>query len=217
MSENEVISKSLSIGAPEFLPISENMSSIGTIPSGSVNSTPKTGKNWSKILRWTAIILLLAFLGFNIFVALGKVTGGITEVLKPLLSIFGYNVGETTKQTVKMSSTGTKGAVDTVATTVESGIDVLEKGLTGKQNKKETTNIALKDAGQKQNKPQELPQPDEAGSRTQSNKALGKAGFCYIGEDRGFRSCIKVNESDVCMSGDIFPTRAVCVNPKLRL
>jgi len=60
------------------------------------------------------------------------------------------------------------------------------------------------------------PIPDEAGSRTQSTKATSKAGFCYIGEDRGFRSCIKVGEGDKCMSGDIFPTEAICINPNLR-
>ena len=43
-----------------------------------------------------------------------------------------------------------------------------------------------------------------------------KSGFCYVGEDRGFRSCIEVGESTKCMSGEIFPTREVCVNPRLR-
>ena len=43
-----------------------------------------------------------------------------------------------------------------------------------------------------------------------------KSGYCYIGEDRGFRSCIEVGESTKCMSGEIFPTREVCVNPRLR-
>ena len=42
------------------------------------------------------------------------------------------------------------------------------------------------------------------------------SGYCYIGEDRGFRSCIKVGESTKCMSGEIFPSREVCVNPRLR-
>ena len=41
-------------------------------------------------------------------------------------------------------------------------------------------------------------------------------GFCYVGEDRGFRSCIKVGKADKCMSGDIFPTQDVCINPSLR-
>ena len=43
-----------------------------------------------------------------------------------------------------------------------------------------------------------------------------KSGYCYVGEDRGFRSCIEVGESTKCMSGEIFPTREVCVNPRLR-
>ena len=59
----------------------------------------------------------------------------------------------------------------------------------------------------------EPPQPDDATSRTQRT---GKSGYCYIGEDRGFRSCIQVGEQDTCMSGDIFPTHAICVNPRLR-
>jgi hypothetical protein len=46
--------------------------------------------------------------------------------------------------------------------------------------------------------------------------AGSKSGWCYIGEDRGFRSCAQVDEGEKCMSGDIFPTNEVCINPKLR-
>ena len=61
-----------------------------------------------------------------------------------------------------------------------------------------------------------IPVPDDAGSRTQLSRASGKSGYCYIGEDRGFRSCIKVGEADMCMSGDIFPSQEICINPNLR-
>ena len=44
-----------------------------------------------------------------------------------------------------------------------------------------------------------------------------KAGYCYIGSDRGYRSCIKVGENDGCESGKIFPTMDVCINPRLRV
>ena len=44
-----------------------------------------------------------------------------------------------------------------------------------------------------------------------------KGGWCYVGTDRGFRSCIEINDSGKCMSGDIFPTRKVCINPSLRV
>jgi hypothetical protein len=57
---------------------------------------------------------------------------------------------------------------------------------------------------------------DESSSSIQGSKAGNKSGWCYIGEDRGFRSCIKVGEQDTCMSGDIFPSQEICVNPSLR-
>lgn len=46
----------------------------------------------------------------------------------------------------------------------------------------------------------------------------GKSGWCLVGEARGAgtRTCAPVGVNDVCMSGDIFPTQDVCVNPSLR-
>lgn len=46
---------------------------------------------------------------------------------------------------------------------------------------------------------------------------LEEQGSCYIGTDRGIRSCIDVSPGDKCMSGQIFPRRDICVNPNLRL
>lgn len=57
-------------------------------------------------------------------------------------------------------------------------------------------------------------QADDALSSIQSGGS--KSGWCYIGEDRGFRSCAEVNSSEQCMSGDIFPSNEICVNPRLR-
>jgi len=46
--------------------------------------------------------------------------------------------------------------------------------------------------------------------------ATGKRGWCLIGGEKGDRSCLEIGVNDVCMSGDIYPTRDVCINPKLR-
>jgi len=59
-----------------------------------------------------------------------------------------------------------------------------------------------------------LYEADESTSKIQSGG--NKSGWCYIGEDRGFRSCVQVGQQDSCMSGDIFPTQEICVNPSLR-
>ena len=55
---------------------------------------------------------------------------------------------------------------------------------------------------------------DESQSTIQTGG--GKSGWCFIGEDRGFRSCVEIGANDQCMSGDIFPTMDICVNPNLR-
>ena len=59
------------------------------------------------------------------------------------------------------------------------------------------------------------PKEDNAGSDVQLARKP-RAGYCYVGKDRGYRSCVKVDENNICMSGDIFPTMDVCINPKLR-
>ena len=66
---------------------------------------------------------------------------------------------------------------------------------------------ALNDASK-----QPEPMPSES-----TNYTTGKAGWCFIGEDRGTRSCSQVGVNDMCMSGDIFPSQDVCMNPNLRV
>ena len=50
-----------------------------------------------------------------------------------------------------------------------------------------------------------------------SSSTAGKAGYCFIGEEQGQRSCAPVGANDQCMSGDVFPTNDVCMNPNLRV
>jgi hypothetical protein len=57
------------------------------------------------------------------------------------------------------------------------------------------------------------PQPDNSRSTIQTT---GKSGWCYIGEEQGIRTCAEIGVNDACMSGDVFPTQAVCMNPNLR-
>ena len=44
----------------------------------------------------------------------------------------------------------------------------------------------------------------------------GKSGYCNVGSWKGIRSCVKVSSANECISGDIFPTKDICVNPNLR-
>jgi hypothetical protein len=57
-------------------------------------------------------------------------------------------------------------------------------------------------------KEDKLPEPSSSESQ--------QHGFCYVGKENNLRHCAKVSSKSKCMSGDIFPTMDLCINPKLR-
>ena len=63
---------------------------------------------------------------------------------------------------------------------------------------------------------QSAEQDYQANEASSSVHSAGKSGWCFIGDDRGFRSCAQVGANDTCMSGDIFPSQEICMNPNLR-
>jgi hypothetical protein len=48
------------------------------------------------------------------------------------------------------------------------------------------------------------PQPDDSAA------GVGKAGWCYIGEEQGYGVCANVQQNDKCMSGQVYPTESEC-------
>lgn len=194
-----------------------NLSASGNASYNNMNNTSSSGitgwLKWFFFNRYMLIVIILAFLGINILSSFGAVIKVIVDIFRPLLAILGYTIGETSKEAVKIVKTGSTDVIDVAAGTLTGGINVLEKGLTGKYSKDST---GVKKGKKSKSSSSSFPIPDEAGSKTQASKANSKAGYCYIGEDRGFRSCIQVNDTDTCMSGDIFPTQEICINPSLR-
>ena len=134
-----------------------------------------------------------------------------------------------------VSAEGAKAVVNTSANVVTTGLSGVQNITPTQQNSTtkmkgqdintsfpqgdvahaNTVNKAINSStAQKQQVNGEDYQADEASSSIQNGAP--KAGWCYIGEDRGFRSCAEVGVNDTCMSGDIFPTQQICVNPNLR-
>ena len=167
------------------------------------------------------IFLILAVLGINIFAYLGYLTEDTIGILRPLIFVGISTTSDISQDIISNSAEGTKAATDIVAGTVNSAIDTTGNVLTQSSNDNELEEETVddhdklqKDINEDNKRSNDVPEPDDATSKTQ--KVKGKSGFCYIGEDRGFRSCIEVNENDTCMSGDIFPTEQICINPSLR-
>jgi len=188
-----------------YAPKKSSASRLLTVPAAAAASLsaaaikPKSG---SSIFRYIIMLLILGFLALTLILYLVKPANkSILSIYDPLFNLF--------KTDNKISA-----------------IDVLKAKLDDKEvvnnidkyNATDSSGNAIA-APRKHKKykkrPVQIPQADDSTSKLQM-KPKSKAGFCYIGEDRGFRSCIEVGEGDVCMSGDIFPTEAICINPNLR-
>ena len=185
------------------------------------------------ITTWFIIFLILAFLGFNIFVYLAKGSQDIVDFFSPLFKkIFGASAIVLGK-TVDVAAEGAKAVVGGTAEAVNVTAGAVNASLTAVQDitpngapssiksqsvqstqpqQDVTTNTPLNKA-LNSSQPESDYQANEASS---SVAGTGKSGWCYIGEDRGFRSCAQVGVNDQCMSGDIFPTQELCINPNLR-
>ena len=262
MSTSNRLVKTLSEINPDDLP---SFSSVSSIANADVSNTSDTGSFFSNITwqTWLIVILMLAFLGINIFsyleVGTAATANFFNKIFAPILKVFGYETLETTKQTIDMSATGTKAGVDMVADTTTGAINTVENKAKAKNTnttnqtnqtnqsntvtgKQASSSLSINNAQpikdqmklekqineledmQQQNLQKALedaakdgsgPKPDDALSRIQSSNS-GKAGWCFIGEDRGFRTCSEIGQNDKCMSGDIFPSHEICMNPNLR-
>ena len=60
--------------------------------------------------------------------------------------------------------------------------------------------------------PKPNPTPDDSTSIIQG---LGTSGYCYVGEWKGIRSCVKVDKTTPCKTQK-YSTEELCVNPTLR-
>ena len=205
---------------------STNNITTSFLQTNSVSETPSVTGSYFQSISWTTwllIIIILSFLGINIFAYLAKGTRDITNIFKPLIDIILSIFGKITGQVVNVSAEGAKGVINTTAGVVDSGLTAVQDVATGTLVKNtfpqpdvaqsNSLNRALNTSVQTGPNTNEY-EADESSSNIQNGAP--KAGWCYIGEDRGFRSCAKVGVNDKCMSGDIFPSHEICVNPSLR-
>jgi len=175
---------------------------------------------------WILIIIILAFLGFNIFVYLAKGTQTVTDFFAPLINkIFGATA-YVASETIDVAAEGTKAVVSGTANTLNAGLSgvqeitpnnatssIKSQPVVTQKNAKPSDTTLDKALNNSTEQTSEY-QAREASSSVHSSS--GESGWCYVGEERGFRTCATVNSDDKCMSGDIFPSQELCINPNLR-
>ncbi len=221
MDSTNNLSQSILQSSEASMPLSSSSSNNGGFFDNLKNINATT---------WLLIILILAFLGFNIFAYLAKGTQTIADIFAPLTELLFKTSVAVTGQAVDVSAEGAKAVVGETAGAIQGGLTAIQdltpnnavasSSVKGQpisqqsnvpsQGDNSTLNQALNNA---QNQQSYDYQAYEASS---SVHTAGKAGWCYVGNDRGFRSCAQVGVNDTCMSGDIFPSQEICMNPNLR-
>lgn len=247
----------------------ETLNTFSNTPIGAMTNIEPTYNeskidNKKSIFFWIFIVIVFAFLGFNIFNYLAQGTDIITSLLSPIAYVITMVTGDTVKTTLQHTSEGAQTiasessnflqmllrlitdmfnkSVKIIANTSTSAIDTLQSTIkqdkitsnTSKtttittkeneeENEEEDEDSALKNERKIEKRVQDvsdsvknlivteedkLPQPN----RTDSHNY----GFCYLGRANNIRHCAKVSSKTKCMSGDIFPTMELCINPKIR-
>lgn len=198
---NEIITESPSIISDSISSSIKNNSIKNMLSNNSLDIDYKS--NWQQNIKYLLILFILALLGFNLFKNLGNFIDIIINFFSPLTNLIGVKTGDVLETTAK----GVRGLGNISGNIIESGVDLVKNDLDGDKN--DTIQISdplLVD---------EEPEPDKIDSNIQTKPKTG-TGYCYVGEDRNIRSCVKINKKHKCMSGDIFPTREICINPNLR-
>ena len=148
-----------------------------------------------------------------------------TNVLNKEIKKTSAEIGTGINRTVDNSATGSKTAVDVVADGVKSGVnlvtgsggspDLYERSAMEINKLRESNHRDLRYDYTLKDRTRIPIEADDDDSDVQQRQQQ-KGQYCYIGTDRGYRSCVKLGESDICMSGDIFPSKDICINPNLR-
>lgn len=207
-------------GSALFTPNKSSASRLLDVPEALTISEETTNTSSGiSFWRYLFIFIFLVFFCLTLFLFLIKpVDKDITHLYDPVTDIF--------KKYFKESSEYKKGPIKASVSEKNNNaaIEKLDKLLTVKpvinnidntKNKKINLQAQSLEPPKRYTKLPVIPEADDSTSSVQM-KPSSKTGYCYIGEDRGFRSCIEVGQGDVCMSGDIFPSESICINPNLR-
>ena len=211
--------------------LGNNIKSTATKVSGFV-----VGMKWFK---YFLLFIILLFFGINIFSYLAKTStffANITEsIFTPIAKLFGFSITKTVEKVVDTSAEGAKYGIDLTQEAID---DVLTLGQDKKASITNKSKLGKKSKNKQvdddtdNSQPTEssfigelekdmTPSDDEDASPSDTNSAISyggkkKGSYCYIGVDRGYRSCVKIADGEKCMSGKVFPSKELCVNPSLR-
>lgn len=155
-------------------------------------------------------LLILSFLGITFIQTLGNIIG---PYITGFLSLLGYTTGSVIDDTASV-----------VGDTAKTGIDITQGAV---QNIGEIFKMASEEHVPERAKREldhvlnisplssKTPSPSESENPIQKPISSNKNNWCLVGEYQQKRGCIEIKDQDKCLSGQVFPTQKMCLNPTL--
>ena len=161
-----------------------------------------------------AVLVLLAVLGINVVLFSENILTYIWRFFKDVLGILGYSVGSGIDIAADATKDTAKTSIDIVGNAVGDVGKLLKKGSDTQKN------IAVSDVDKSINSGKKMLGLHDADatpgdSPIQNPISASKNQWCLVGDKDGARDCASVDEADKCMSGQLFPEQAMCLNPTL--
>ena len=223
-SPNSLSSTSNSISNSVLRPVSTYTQpgpSVSKPLSVSKLSIPKAssdGTNTTYIVTVILVVILLAVLGINLFSYLAEGTdylGLIVQKITGKLPDKAKDLVDTTVTGLDLGADVAAGAVKDAGSVLSRELDLKRRDLWDARDTGIKKGIANRHISGINKYPEHEPGYTES-KEDNDIQERHNPGYCYIGTDRGYRSCIKVNSLDQCESSKIFPTMDICINPSLR-
>ena len=180
----------------------------------SLNSIAKPSSHFSlwNLFKYSLIIVIIIILGLNLYTFLNYKEDALTYFFGDIFDVNNENIIDKDDGVKKNKPLPTNDSVDG---TVHTAVDIAaEKNSTETNENPDEVEKVINNSKKNYDKDIEVQKKYKANNVSLNvNK---KSGFCYLGEDRGVRSCVDVTEEDTCLSGEVFPSQDLCVNPNLK-
>ena len=131
---------------------------------------------------WIMLLLLILLSVSLLGISLGEKLDMLWRFVAGILSDFGFYSGTLLNR-----------SADVVSDTAIGGVEIAEGAV------KNIGNILIG--------PVPSPEPDSTSNPIQNPITATKTSWCLVGEYQNQRGCVPVSESDICLSGQVFPTQ----------
>jgi hypothetical protein len=181
-----------------------------------VNTSAPNNDIFKNVLIAVLVVLLIfSILGINIFFVVGGLFQNLFDffgpVIKTVAGDLGYASGRIINTTSDVAGVAAKTGVDLVNGSMHNVGDLLivaskrgtpSRSLDGSINVGPAATIAEYS-------------PSSSDSTIQRSISSGKEKWCLVGEYQNKRGCVSVDDQDKCMSGQVFATQQMCLNPTM--